>query len=73
LVVDLLSGRSMCPTAALEMRSRAEGAGRPRRRVEGRETRLDGTILVVVCMPMRLQRHGGRKRIVAPDGSQIAA
>jgi hypothetical protein len=35
------------------------------------ETRLDGTTLVV-RIPMRFQRRGGRKRIVAPDGSTIA-
>jgi hypothetical protein len=34
------------------------------------ETRLDGTTLVV-RIPMRFQRRGGRKRIVAPGGSQI--
>jgi hypothetical protein len=34
------------------------------------DTRLDGTTLVV-RIPMRFQRRGGRKRIVAPDGSQI--
>jgi hypothetical protein len=34
-------------------------------------TRLDGTTLVV-RIPMRFQRRGGRKRIVAPDGSEIA-
>jgi hypothetical protein len=34
------------------------------------ETRLDGTALVV-RIPMRFQRRGGRKRIVAPDGSAI--
>ena len=34
------------------------------------ETRLDGTTLVV-RIPMRFQRRGGRKRIVAPDGSAI--
>jgi hypothetical protein len=32
---------------------------------------LDGTTLVV-RIPMRFQRRGGRKRIVAPDGSEIA-
>ena len=37
----------------------------------GVETRLDGEILVV-RIPMRFQRRGGRKRIVAPDGSEIA-
>jgi hypothetical protein len=35
------------------------------------EARLDGTTLVV-RIPMRFQRRGGRKRIVAPDGSEIA-
>jgi hypothetical protein len=39
--------------------------------VTGRaETRLDGSTLVV-RIPMRFQRRGGRKRIVAPDGSTI--
>jgi hypothetical protein len=38
---------------------------------QGVETRLDGEILVV-RIPMRFQRRGGRKRIVAPDGSEIA-
>jgi hypothetical protein len=35
-------------------------------------TRLDGTTLVVQ-IPMRFQRRGGRKRIVAPDGSEIVS
>jgi hypothetical protein len=35
------------------------------------ETTLDGTTLVV-RIPMRFQRRGGRKRIVAPDGSELA-
>jgi hypothetical protein len=35
------------------------------------ETRLDGSTLVV-RIPMLFQRRGGRKRIVAPDGSEIA-
>ena len=39
--------------------------------IQGAETRLDGTTLVV-RIPMRFQRRGGRKRIVAPDGSEIA-
>jgi hypothetical protein len=39
--------------------------------MSGVETRLDGTTLVV-RIPMRFQRRGGRKRIVAPDGSEIA-
>jgi hypothetical protein len=34
------------------------------------ETRLDGETLVV-RIPMRFQCRGGRKRIVAPDGSEI--
>jgi hypothetical protein len=33
-------------------------------------TRLDGGTLVV-RIPMRFQRRGGRKRIVAPDGSEL--
>jgi len=39
--------------------------------MNGVETRLDGTTLVV-RIPMRFQRRGGRKRIVAPDGSELA-
>jgi hypothetical protein len=35
------------------------------------ESRLEGTTLVV-RIPMRFQRRGGRKRIVAPDGSELA-
>lgn len=35
------------------------------------ETRLDGATLVV-RIPMRFQRRGGRKRVVAPDGSELA-
>jgi len=35
------------------------------------ETTLDGNTLVV-RIPMRFQRRGGRKRIVAPDGSELA-
>jgi hypothetical protein len=38
--------------------------------IEGAETRLDGTTLVV-RIPMRFRRRGGRKRIVAPDGSEL--
>ena len=34
------------------------------------ETRLEGNMLVL-RIPMRFQRRGGRKRIVAPDGSEI--
>ena len=37
---------------------------------KGVETKLEGTTLVV-RIPMRFQRRGGRKRIVAPDGSAI--
>jgi hypothetical protein len=37
----------------------------------GTETRLDGTTLVV-RIPMRFQRGGGRKRIVAPDGCELS-
>jgi hypothetical protein len=35
------------------------------------ETRLEGSTLIV-RIPMRFHRRGGRKRIVAPDGSEIA-
>jgi hypothetical protein len=38
--------------------------------IQSAETRLDGTTLVV-RIPMRFQRRGGRKRIVTPDGCQI--
>jgi len=38
--------------------------------MQSAETRLDGTMLIV-RIPMRFQRRGGRKRIVAPDGSEI--
>ena len=38
---------------------------------KGVETRLDGETLVM-RIPMRFQRRGGRKRIVAPDGSEMA-
>jgi hypothetical protein len=39
--------------------------------IQSAETRLDGNTLIV-RIPMRFQRRGGRKRIVAPDGSEIA-
>jgi hypothetical protein len=32
--------------------------------------RLEGSILIV-RIPMRFRRRGGRKRIVAPDGSEL--
>jgi hypothetical protein len=38
--------------------------------MSGVQTRLDGTTLVV-RIPMRFQQRGGRKRIVAPDGTAI--
>ena len=38
--------------------------------MQGVQTRLDGKTLVV-RIPMRFQRRGGRKRIVAPDGGEI--
>jgi hypothetical protein len=34
-------------------------------------TRLEGATLVV-RIPMRFQRRGGRKQVVAPDGSELA-
>jgi hypothetical protein len=39
--------------------------------IQSAEMRLDGSTLVV-RIPMRFQRRGGRKRIVAPDGSELA-
>jgi hypothetical protein len=39
--------------------------------MSGVQTWLEGTTLVV-RIPMRFQRRGGRKRIVAPDGSELA-
>jgi hypothetical protein len=38
--------------------------------MSGVEARLDGSTLVV-HIPIRFQRRGGRKRLVAPDGSAI--
>jgi hypothetical protein len=38
----------------------------------GVQTRLEGSTLVV-RIPMRFQRRGGRKRIVIPDGSAVPA
>jgi hypothetical protein len=38
---------------------------------KGVETQLDGSTLVM-RIPMRFQRRGGRRRIVAPDGSELA-
>jgi hypothetical protein len=38
--------------------------------IQGAETRLEGNTLVV-RIPMHFQRRGGRKRIVAPDGSEL--
>jgi hypothetical protein len=38
--------------------------------MSGVETRLEGTTLVV-RIPMRFQRRGGRKRIAMPDGTAI--
>jgi hypothetical protein len=38
--------------------------------MKGTETQPDGSTLAV-RIPMRFQRRGGRKRIVAPDGSEI--
>jgi hypothetical protein len=39
--------------------------------MKGVESRLHGSTLVV-RIPMRFQRRGGRKRIVTPDGSELA-
>jgi hypothetical protein len=39
--------------------------------IRSAETRLDGSTLVV-RIPMRFQRRSGRKRIVVPDGCELA-
>jgi hypothetical protein len=39
--------------------------------IQSAKTKVDGTTLVV-RIPMRFQHRGGRKRIVAPDGSELA-
>jgi hypothetical protein len=82
-IVQLLVERIDVQTDGLEVRIRAEGLGKPDRGVaperradgeggvtSGVQTRLDGTTLVV-RIPIRFQRRGGRKRIVAPDGTAI--
>ena len=80
-IVQLLVERVDVQEDALEVRIRAEGLAslvgelRQHEREEGGmmsgvETRLDGSTLVV-RIPMRFQRRGGRKRIVAPTGSAI--
>ena len=38
--------------------------------MSGVQTRLEGTTLVV-WIPMRFQRRGGRKRILTPEGTAI--
>jgi hypothetical protein len=38
--------------------------------IQSTESRLDGSMLIV-RIPMHFQRRGGRKRIVAPDGSEL--
>jgi hypothetical protein len=80
-IVQLLVERVDVQEDALEVRQ-GRGAAQPDRgaaaagREDGgmsqsAETRLDGNTLVV-RIPMRFQRRGGRKRIVAPDGSELA-
>jgi hypothetical protein len=51
-----------------ELRQQGERMGG---RMPSAETTLDGSTLVV-RIPMRFQRRGDRKRIVAPDGSEVA-
>jgi hypothetical protein len=66
---------------AVEVRVRAEGLAsliaelrqhdeRKAGMMEGVETRLDASTLIV-RIPMRFQRRGGRKRVVVPDGREI--
>ena len=79
--VRFLSRRSLSPSMRRciirrfgpdEPGGRAAAAGREEGSMaSSAESRLDGTTLVV-RIPMRFQRRGGRKRIVAPDGSELA-
>jgi hypothetical protein len=80
-IVQLLVERVEVQEHVLEVRIRAEGLAslvgelRQQGRKDGgmirsAEMRLDGTTLVV-RIPMRFPRRGGRKRIVAPDGSEL--
>ena len=82
-IVQLLVERVDVQEDALEMRIRTQGLAsligelRAGRRANGEggvmsglQTRLDGTTLVV-RIPMQFHRRGGRKRIVAPDGTAI--
>jgi hypothetical protein len=80
-IVPLLVERVDVQEDALEVRIRAEGlaslVGELRQQGEEEssmmssvETRLDGST-VIVRIPMRFRCHGGRKRIVASDGSEI--
>ena len=82
-IVQLLVERVDVQEDALEVRIRAEGlaslvgrataAGRKDGgMIQSAETRLDGTTLVV-RIPMRFQRRGGRKRIVAPGQERARA
>ena len=72
--VDLLEKRARGADqgrGAREPARRAAAAGRKDGgMILGTEARLDGSTLVV-RIPLRFQRRGGRKRIVAPDGSAI--
>jgi Recombinase zinc beta ribbon domain len=77
-ILQLMVERVDVQEDALEVRIRTEGepgrgiaaAGREEGSMKGVESRLDGSTLVV-RIPMRFQRRGGRKRIVAPDGSEL--
>ena len=64
--------RSRCGSGPRDCRASLQNSGstmRGKRHEKGVETRLDGETLVV-RIPMRFQRRGGRKRIVAPDGAR---
>ena len=65
--------RSRCGSGPRALRAWSASCGstaKGRGMIQSAETRLDGNTLVV-RIPMRFQRRGGRKRIVAPDGREL--
>jgi hypothetical protein len=80
-IVQLLVERVHVNEDAIEVRIRAEGIAsligdlqeqddRKAAFTSSVTARLEGSMLIV-RIPMRFRRRGGRKRIVAPDGSEI--
>jgi hypothetical protein len=62
--------KSVCSTHVARPQRAAETGREEGGTREGVETTFDGKTLVV-RIPMRFQRRGGRKRIVALDGNDI--